>query len=126
MPRNSGSGNSHLAEPRWSVEFLDDRVEAEFDAFPAELLADFVHIAEMIQEVGLHAIGYPHVRHVREKLWEMRARVVLHGKGPTRDHSPVLHEKGEQNAAKGNRNRRGENEAAYVTRFKTYDSTPCS
>ncbi|QLA17933.1 type II toxin-antitoxin system RelE/ParE family toxin [Desulfolutivibrio sulfoxidireducens] len=74
MPRNSGSGNSHLAEPRWSVEFLDDRVEAEFDAFPAELQADFVHIAEMIQEVGLHAIGYPHVRHVREKLWEMRTR----------------------------------------------------
>jgi phage-related protein len=58
----------------WTVAFLDDRVEAEFDAFSVELKADFVHIAEMIQEVGLQAIGHPHVKHIRGKIWEMRAR----------------------------------------------------
>lgn len=74
MPGNFRPGISKPCEPRWTVTFLDDRVEAEFDAFSVELKADFVHIAEMIQEVGLQAVGHPHVKHIKDKIWEMRAR----------------------------------------------------
>ena len=59
---------------KWTVEFLDERVEAEFDEFTADIKAEFVRISEMIAEVGLQDVSYPHVAHVNGKIWEMRAR----------------------------------------------------
>ncbi len=34
--------------------------------------ARFLRIAELLQEVGPHQVGLPHVRPVEGKLWEMR------------------------------------------------------
>ena len=37
----------------WSVEFLDDTVEAEFLAIPKDLLARLVRISDLIESYGL-------------------------------------------------------------------------
>jgi phage-related protein len=34
--------------------------------------AAFVRLAERIESVGLERIGQPHVKHLQDKLWEMR------------------------------------------------------
>lgn len=58
----------------WTVEILDDKVEAELNAFPADMRARFTRIVELIETFGLQNVGMPHVRHLREKLWEMRLK----------------------------------------------------
>ncbi len=58
----------------WRVEFLDDRVIAEIEALPADMQARFLRIAELIESVGLPAVGAPHIKHVDGKLWEMRMK----------------------------------------------------
>ena len=57
----------------WTVETLDKRVDREIKALPKDLQADLVHIAELIETHGHRDIGMPHVRHVKGKLWEIRA-----------------------------------------------------
>ncbi|TVR02886.1 MAG: type II toxin-antitoxin system RelE/ParE family toxin [Desulfovibrionales bacterium] len=57
----------------WLVEFLNDTVEAEFDSFPVEVKAKTVHISNLIREFGLPNIGMPYVKHVQDKIWEIRA-----------------------------------------------------
>jgi phage-related protein len=39
---------------------------------PADMRARFLHIAELLEELGPHNVGMPHVRHLEDKLWEMR------------------------------------------------------
>ncbi|WP_372000910.1 type II toxin-antitoxin system RelE/ParE family toxin [Tistrella mobilis] len=56
----------------WQVEILDERVAAELEALAPDLKAHFLRLAEMIQAVGLERIHEPHVKHLRDKLWEMR------------------------------------------------------
>ena len=34
--------------------------------------AAFLRLAERIESVGLERIGQPHVKHLQDKLWEMR------------------------------------------------------
>ena len=55
----------------WTVE-LHPLAEPELLALPADMRARFVRIAELLQEVGPHQVGLPHVRPVEGKLWEMR------------------------------------------------------
>lgn len=59
---------------KWNVEFLNDEVEAEFGELPKDLQARFLRIAELIEGYGLENVGMPHIRHLREKLWEIRAK----------------------------------------------------
>ncbi len=56
----------------WSVETLGAIVDAEIAALPKDMQASFLRLAERIEAVGLERIGLPHVRHVQDKLWEMR------------------------------------------------------
>lgn len=56
----------------WVVETLDDIVDAELDALPADMRARFVRIAGLIETLGLERIGMPHVRPLQGRLWEMR------------------------------------------------------
>ena len=56
----------------WSVETLGTQVDAEILALPKDLQAAFVRLAERIEAVGLERIGQPHVKHLQDKLWEMR------------------------------------------------------
>lgn len=58
----------------WSVELLNDTIQAEIDALPADMRAKFLRIVGMITEFGLPAVGHPHIKHVRGKLWEMRLK----------------------------------------------------
>lgn len=57
---------------RWTVETLNDTVDAEIAALPADMRARFLRIAELIQSVGLEHVSEPHVKHLDGKLWEMR------------------------------------------------------
>jgi phage-related protein len=58
----------------WSVEMLNETVQAEIDALPADMRAKFLQIVDMITEFGLASVGPPHIKHLREKLWEMRLK----------------------------------------------------
>lgn len=59
---------------KWTVEFLNDMVEAEFHDLPVDLKASLLRIAALIRENGLERTGMPYVRHLQDKLWEMRGR----------------------------------------------------
>jgi phage-related protein len=59
---------------KWSIEFLNKRVEDEFLGLPKDMQARFVHISELIEGHGLENVGMPHVRHLDEKFWEIRAK----------------------------------------------------
>jgi phage-related protein len=58
---------------KWTIEFLNETVEAEFERLPAEARAKTIHISNLIREFGLPNIGLPYIRHVQDKLWEIRA-----------------------------------------------------
>ncbi len=58
----------------WTVETLNEVVDAELEELPADMLAKFVHISRLIEEFGLMRVKEPHVKHVRGPLWEMRLR----------------------------------------------------
>ena len=59
------SGNS------WVVENLNALVDAEFDALPKDIQAKFMHLAVLVEEVGLTALREPYVKHLQGKLWEL-------------------------------------------------------
>jgi phage-related protein len=56
----------------WTVETLGAVVDAEIAALPKDMQAAFLRLAERIESVGLERIGQPHVKHLQDKLWEMR------------------------------------------------------
>jgi len=43
----------------WKITFFNHKVEAEIQAFPAGILANFLHILELIEDFG-PALGKPH------------------------------------------------------------------
>lgn len=55
----------------WTVE-LHPLAEPELQALPADMRARFLRIAELLEAVGPHQVGLPHVRPLVDKLWEMR------------------------------------------------------
>jgi phage-related protein len=58
----------------WKIELLNERVKAELGALPADQIARFLRIAELIQSLGLERVGEPHVKHLEWSLWEMRLK----------------------------------------------------
>lgn len=56
----------------WTVEVLDETVEAELEAWSLPLRASLTRIVERIEKVGLQRLGAPFVKHLEGKLWEMR------------------------------------------------------
>lgn len=58
----------------WTVEFMDDTVEAEFLSIPKDLQARLVRITDLIESQGLENLGMPYVRHLQDKLWEIRGK----------------------------------------------------
>ena len=59
---------------KWTVETLNDIVDAELEAMPAAMLARFHYISGLIEEFGLEHVREPHVKHLRGSLWEMRMK----------------------------------------------------
>jgi len=58
----------------WTVETLNDTVDAELEKLPADMRARFHHISRLIEEFGLEQVREPHVKHLQGPLWEMRLR----------------------------------------------------
>lgn len=58
----------------WIIETLNATVDAELDALPADQLAKFIRIGEMIQSLGLERVREPHVKHLEGPLWEIRMK----------------------------------------------------
>ena len=56
----------------WTVETLGAIVDAAIAALPKDMQAAFLRLAERIEAMGLERVGHPHVKHLRDKLWEMR------------------------------------------------------
>lgn len=58
----------------WTVETLNEAVDAELEALPSDMRARFYYVAELIEEFGLERVREPHVKHLRGPLWEMRMK----------------------------------------------------
>ncbi len=56
----------------WIVTFVNKKVEEETFAFPPGILANFLHIVELIEEYG-PALGMPHIATMGKGLFEIRA-----------------------------------------------------
>lgn len=56
----------------WRVEVLNDIVRAEIAALPKDIRVKLTHILEMMIAVGPERMREPHVKPLRDKLWEMR------------------------------------------------------
>ena len=57
----------------WHIIFYSDKVEQTTLSFPPGILANFLHIAEMIEEFG-PALGLPYTKAMGEGLFEIRAK----------------------------------------------------
>ena len=58
----------------WTVETLNETVDAELAELPPDMRARLVRIAQLIESVGLPNVKEPHVRHIRGQLWEIRLK----------------------------------------------------
>ena len=58
----------------WTVETLNETVDAEVEALPEDMRARLARVARLMEDNGLERVGEPHVRHMEGRLWEMRLR----------------------------------------------------
>src|SRR5918995_1010140 len=58
----------------WTVETLNETVDAELAGLTADMRARLVRISELIESVGLPNVKEPHIRHIRGPLWEIRLK----------------------------------------------------
>jgi phage-related protein len=56
----------------WSVVSLSKTVEKELSLLPVDMGSHLVRITLLLEEFGPHAVGMPHVKHLSERLWEIR------------------------------------------------------
>jgi phage-related protein len=56
------------------VEIPNETVAREIESLPEDMQAKFVYISAMIEQFGLPAMREPYVKHIQEKLWEMRMK----------------------------------------------------
>jgi phage-related protein len=57
---------------QWVVETLSPTVDAEIAALPADMRARFVRLVGLIEQLGLEALPRDSVKHLEDKLWELR------------------------------------------------------
>lgn len=58
---------------KWKITFFSEKVEEQTLKFPSGILANFLHIAEMIEELGPN-LGKPYVGALGSGLFEIRAK----------------------------------------------------
>lgn len=63
-----------MAVVAWTVETLNETVDAELAELPVDMRARLTRITELIGAVGLPNVREPHVRHVRAQVWEIRLK----------------------------------------------------
>ena len=59
---------------KWVVETLNRIVDAEIESLPADMRARLEYISRLIEEFGLEHVREPHVKYLRDSLWEMRMK----------------------------------------------------
>jgi len=57
----------------WKITFYSEKVERETLDFPAGILANLLHIMEMMEELGPN-LGKPHTASMGDGLFEIRAK----------------------------------------------------
>jgi phage-related protein len=58
----------------WTVTTLNDIVDAEIEALPADMRARLVRLSEIIEAHGLDLLPRDTVDHLEGKLWELRLK----------------------------------------------------
>lgn len=58
----------------WTVETLNPLVDGEVDRLPADMRARLVRIGSIIEAVGFDGLPTETVKHLEDKLWELRLR----------------------------------------------------
>ena len=58
---------------RYAIEYFDPRVLAEIESWPADILADYARIVELLMEHGPN-LRLPHSRAFGEGLFELRPK----------------------------------------------------
>lgn len=56
----------------WSVSVLNEMVAQELDALPPDMRAKLARIVALIETLGLERVREPYVKHLQDRLWEMR------------------------------------------------------
>jgi len=56
----------------WTILFVNEAAKAELDALPVDMRARFERIVSLIRDHGLEKVREPYVKHLEDKLWEMR------------------------------------------------------
>jgi len=59
---------------RWSFTYVNAEAKAALDARPREVRASFERIVRLVQGVGLERVHEPYIKHVEDRIWEMRLR----------------------------------------------------
>lgn len=59
---------------QWTVELLDEIVQAELEALSPDLRASFLRISRLIELHGLPHVREPYVKHLEGSLWEIRMK----------------------------------------------------
>ena len=58
----------------WSFVFLNAEVKAELDGLAEDIRASFERIVNLVQAVGLERVHKPYIKHIEDRIWEMRLR----------------------------------------------------
>lgn len=58
----------------WQVEIPNETVALEIESLPEDMQAKFLQVAGLIEQFGVMAMREPYVRHLKDKLWEMRLK----------------------------------------------------
>jgi len=58
---------------KWRITFYSEKVESQTLGFPAGILANFLHIVEMIEDLGPN-LGRPYVGKLDSGLYEIRSK----------------------------------------------------
>jgi phage-related protein len=58
----------------WSFSFVNAEAKAELDALPIDVRASFERIVQLVQTVGLERVHEPYIKHLEDRLWEMRLK----------------------------------------------------
>ena len=56
----------------WTVTFVNNEAQAEIDCLSSDLRAKFLRIVALIETKGLERVHEPYIKHLENKLWEMR------------------------------------------------------
>jgi phage-related protein len=65
--------NDNLSDINWEIRFYNTKVEADTLEFPPSILANLLHILEMIEELGPN-LGLPYTKPLGKGLFEIRSK----------------------------------------------------